>query len=219
MKSLRRLTGLASLAVLLAFSVAASLAAGKEKKSSMDIEGGILDEIHLKVATLAPGVPVVIRKFSTEGASLGTAEEKDAPPQRTEAIAAIQKVAPDLLLDSMTAELKTRGVFKELITQDGAPVPENAIVVQGKFVLFDPGSRAKRYWGGFGAGKSGVGIEGKITNAAGETLSEFKHRKHSGFGVGGGDYFKFLSDDTKDVGVDIAKFLDAWATGKRLDKD
>jgi hypothetical protein len=215
----QRTVGLTGIAILLALSLSPSWVAGKEKKSPMDIEGGILDEIHLKVATLSPDVPVVIRKFSTEGANLGTAEEKDAPPQRTEAISAMQKVAPDLLLNSLTAELKAQGVFKELITEEGAAVPENAIVVEGGFVLFDPGSRAKRYWGGFGAGKSGVGVEGKITSATGETLAEFKHRKHSGIGIGGGDYFKFLSDDTKDVGRDTARFLDAWATGKRLDKE
>jgi len=47
----------------------------------------------------------------------------------------------------------------------------------------------------------------------------FKHRKHSGIGLAGGDYFKFLSDDSKDVGEDIARFLGAWATGKDLTKD
>ena len=219
MKAMWRTVGLACMAVLMTGLIAESGAIGKEEKDPLNIEGGILDEIHLKVATLSPGVPVVIRKFSTEGASLGTADQKDAPPHRTEAIAAIQKVGPDLLAEALTAELKTQGVFKELLTQEGAPVPENAVVVEGRFVLFDPGSRAKRYWAGFGAGKSGVGVEGRITNAAGETLCEFKHRRHSGIGLGGGDYFKFLSDDTKDVGRDIAKFLDAWAAGKRLDKE
>jgi hypothetical protein len=176
------MAGLASTALLLTGLMAGSGAMGKEKKDPMDIEGGILDEIHLKVAALSPGVQVVIRKFSTQGASLGTAEEKDAPPHRTEAISAIQKVAPDFLLDALTAELKTQGVFKELITQEAAPVPENAVVVEGQFVLFDPGSRAKRYWGGFGAGKC-VGVEGKITNAA-ET-SPSSSTASLGIGLGG----------------------------------
>ena len=64
-----------------------------------------------------------------------------------------------------------------------------------------------------------MGIEGRISKPSGETLAEFKHRRHSGIGIGGGDYFKFLSDDTKDVGTDIGKFLNAWARGMRLDKE
>jgi len=110
-------------------------------------------------------------------------------------------------------------VNKEVLTGNVSTIPENALIVDGRFTMIDPGSRSKRYWGGFGAGKSGVGVEGKITNAAGEVLAEFKHRKHSGVGIGGGDYFKFMSDDTKDVGEDIAKFLGAWATGRDLTKE
>jgi len=91
-----------------------------------------------------------------------------------------------------------------------------ALIIEGRFTVMNPGSKAKRYWGGFGAGKSGVGVEGKVTAAAGNVLAEFKHRKHSGIGLAGGDYFKFMSDDTKDVGEDIARFLGAWATGKSL---
>jgi hypothetical protein len=40
----------------------------------------------------------------------------------------------------------------------------------------------------------------------------------SGIGVGGGDYTKFLLDDTRDVGRDLARFLIRWATGQDLGK-
>ncbi len=43
--------------------------------------------------------------------------------------------------------------------------------------------------------------------------------KHSGMGIVGVDYVKFLSDDTRDVGRDIATFLTKWANGEDLHKD
>ena len=78
------------------------------------------------------------------------------------------------------------------------------------------GSRAKRWALGFGAGKSGIAVEGTIKNAKGEVLAEFKHMRHSGIGIAGGDYVKFLSDDTKDVARDIGLFLKRWASGGDL---
>ena len=36
-------------------------------------------------------------------------------------------------------------------------------------------------------------------------------------GVAGGNSLDKLKSDTRDIGQDIAKFLNAWATGKKLD--
>lgn len=43
--------------------------------------------------------------------------------------------------------------------------------------------------------------------------------KNSGIGIGGGDYVKFLTDDTKDIGHDMALFLAKWAKGEDLHED
>jgi len=185
-----------------------------EAKRSMDIDKGVLDEIHLKVERIAGGVPVVIRKFGTENADLGTAAKGSESQVR--AVQEIKEMAPDLLTKQIESSLKEEGIFPDVLGQGDAPVSPKALIIEGRFVLIDPGSRAKRYFAGFGAGKSGIGVEGKVLNAAGEVLAEFKHRKHSGIGIAGGDYFKFLSDDTKDVGKDIAKFMGLWAAGKSL---
>ena len=66
---------------------------------------------------------------------------------------------------------------------------------------------------------SGVGVSGRVADAAGTTLAEFKHRKHSGIGVGGGQYVKFLSDDTRDVAAGLARFLSRWAEGGDLTEE
>ena len=47
----------------------------------------------------------------------------------------------------------------------------------------------------------------------------FNRERHSGIGLMGGDYVKFLSDDARDVGIDIATFLATWAAGGNLHED
>lgn len=193
--------------------------AAARDKDPMNIKDGALDEIHLKVASIDKGVPIVIRTFSTEGVDLGTGGKKAKNEQRADATKTMVKVAPDMLVEAFTKAIADSKTFGEVLPAGTDPVPDNALVVEGKFTKIDPGSRAKRYWGGFGAGKSGVGVEGTVKDASGKVLAEFAHMKNSGIGFGGGDYVKFLSDDTKDVGHDIAIFLVKWATGGDLHED
>jgi len=188
-------------------------------KDPMNIADGALDEIHLKVSTISTGVPILIRPFSTASVDLGTGGEDAKNEKRSDATRIMVKIAPDLLVEAFKSTLVEGGVFKVVLPPDNEALPENALVVEGTFLKIDPGSRAKRYWGGFGAGKSGVQVTGSLKDASGKVLAEFTHMKHSGIGIGGGDYVKFLSDDTKDLGRDLALFLTKWAAGKDLHKD
>lgn len=201
----------------------AGAAEAKKKKAGganpMDVEDGVLDEIHLKVPELEGGAPVVIRKFPTDDADFGTGDE-GGKEKRVEAAEMMKKIAPDLLADEIKAELEKGGAFGAVSVVDGDDAaPDGALVVEGEFLSINPGSRAKRYWAGFGAGASGVGVAGRLLDASGTVLAEFKHRKHSGIGLYGGSYVKFMSDDTKDVGSDIALFLTTWAEGGDITKD
>ena len=204
----------AALLVFLGF--ATDVEAKKKKEDRMNIEDGVLDEILLKVALIGKGIPVVVRTFSTENADLGTGKP-GGKEKRVNAAKTMVKIAPDLLLETMQSELERSDLFGEILIGEEAEPPDEFIIVEGEFVFINPGSRAKRYWGGFSAGKSGMGVKGRVLNGEGEILAEFKHRKHSGIGIGGGNYIKFMSDDTKDVGTDIAEFLVRWASGNDLD--
>lgn len=191
----------------------------KEAKDPLNIKEGALDEIHLKVPTVTAGVPVVIRPFSTEGVDLGTGGDDAKNEKRSDATKAMVKIGPDILGDSMKAALVISGKFKDVQTGPDATPAEGALVVEGKFLRIDPGSRAKRYWASFGAGKSGIEVAGTVKDSTGKLLAEFTHGRSSGIGIGGGDYLKFLSDDTRDVGRDLASFLAKWASGEDLHKD
>ncbi|HXH27759.1 MAG TPA: DUF4410 domain-containing protein [Candidatus Polarisedimenticolia bacterium] len=212
----RSVFGLTVLLLVLLLPAAPLLAGGKDP---MNVEDGVLDEIHLKTPVIHRGVPILIHPFTTEGVDLGTGGENAKNEKRSDATKTMVKIAPDLLSEAFKSRIGEAQVFGDLLPPDTAPLPESALVVEGRFTRIDPGSRAKRYWAGFGAGKSGVQVTGTVKDAAGNVLAEFTHMRRSGIGVGGGDYVKFLSDDTRDLGHDIAEFLVRWASGGDLHKD
>jgi len=214
---MNRRTACFSALVLIALTT--SRAGSADKKDPLNIEGGVLDEIHLKVATISAGVPIVIRRFSTESVDLGTGGEDAKNEKRSDATRTMVKAAPDLLIESFKATVLEAKAFGEVLPPDSATVPDGALVIEGSFTKIDPGSKAKRYWASFGAGKSGVQVTGTVKDATGKVLAEFKHLKNSGIGLMGGDYVKFLTDDTRDIGIDLAHFLATWSAGGNLRRD
>jgi len=75
------------------------------------------------------------------------------------------------------------------------------LIIQAKVFEMNPGSRALRYFVGFGAGKMVVGIQGEVIDAlSSQVYLRFKHARASAYGGIGGDYESLLSDDTREVG-------------------
>lgn len=212
----RNVACLALLLLVLLLPAAPILAGSKDP---MNIEDGALDEIHLKTLTINRGVPILIRPFTTDGVDLGTGGEDAKNPKRFDATKTMAKEAPDLLIEAFKSRIGEAHVFGDVLPLDIVQLPESALIVEGRFTRIDPGSRAKRYWVSFGAGKSGVQVTGAVKDASGNVLAEFTHMKNSGIGLVGGDYVKFLSDDTKGVGRDIAEFLIRWVSGQDLHKE
>ena len=180
------------------------------------IEEGILDRIVLHAEKAPGGVPVVVRLFDSSKADLGTGAE-GGKEKHVAAAKIFQEQAPGILADSLVEELGEKGSFGEVSLASGGEVPADAIVIEGRFTVLDPGSRAKRYFAGFGAGKGIIEIEGTVESAGGETLAEFAHRRVAVMGVGGGDYERKMRADCERLGEDLAEFLDTWSRGKSLD--
>lgn len=217
--SVRGTVGWLVMAALLVGGAGSLQARQKSSSDSMQIKDGVLNQIDLSVAKIEGGVPVVIRAFSTDHTDFGTGKE-GGKEKRVRAAEVMKKAAPDLMAQEMKSELDASHAFGEVTIQDGpGEVPAGALVVEGQFDMINPGSRAKRYWVGFGAGRTGVEVSGKVTDASGKTLATFKQWRHSGIGIGGGGYEKFLSDDSQDVGKDVGKFLVTWARGGNLSED
>src|SRR5262245_59949485 len=130
----------------------ASLVAQTPVKS---IEDGALDMINLYVETLpSTTAAVVIRPFSATEADI-TEGDKTSEDVKT-----MFKEAPPLLAESFVAALKKLGPFTDV--SSAASAPASALVVEGKFIELEPGSRAARIWAGYGAGKSAVTAKGTV---------------------------------------------------------
>ena len=96
-------------------------------------------------------------------------------------------------------------------------MPEEYLLVKGEFTVLNPGSRAKRYWAGFGAGKSKVCATGEIVDGSGKTLMEFDHCRHEAFGWFGGNSEQQMETDSRASGSHLADFMAKWADGKYAD--
>lgn len=182
------------------------------------IEDGALDRIELFVTSIesAANLTVVIKPFDASAADLGTGA-KDGKEARQQEAQTMRSEGPRVLAERFVATLEKGGPFKavRMLKADEA-VPENAVVVEGKFVTIDPGSRAKRYFAGFGAGKSSIKVTGTVKDSAGRALAAFEQRRIGTMGMGGGDSLGKLMSDSRSIGEDIGKFLAKWARGDNL---
>jgi len=190
----------------LALALLSAGCASSEPHAVKGQKGKDLDIENRVVRSIPAGVDVFIRPFSTDGVDLGTGGS-GGKESRVEAAEKLKAAAPGLLSASISLKLKESKRFGAISTDANAPPTPNSIVIDGKFLTINPGSRAKRYWVGFGAGRSGVYVSGRVLDGQGKLLAEFQQGRHSGIGSYGGSYVKFLTDDVEDIGEDIAGFL------------
>jgi hypothetical protein len=202
---------------LAAVVIGAGLAASAQSPVRT-IEDGALDKIELFVASLEKpaDLTVVIKPFDASAAELGTGG-KDGKEARQQEAKTMQNEGPRVLAERLAATLTESKSFKQVeVAKAGDSVPAGGVVIEGKFMTLDPGSRAKRYFAGFGAGKSSVEVAGSVKDANGRTLATFAQRRVGAMGMGGGDSLGKLMSDSKDIGEDIGKFLTKWAAGADL---
>lgn len=203
----------------MAFVVAGPMVSAVAQSPVRTIEDGALDKIQLFSATLdkPSELTIVIKPFDASGANLGTGG-KDGKEARQKEAKTMQTDGPKMLAERLAATLNESKAFKQVRIAAGGDdaVPAGGVVIEGKFVTLDPGSRAKRYFAGFGAGKSSVEVAGGVKDATGRTLATFEQRRVGAMGVGGGDSLDKLTSDARDIGEDIGKFLVKWANGADL---
>ncbi len=181
-----------------------------------EIERGLLSWIHLQSGPPGPDVAIVVRPFDASAADLGTGAE-GGKPKHVAAAKQMQQDAPGILAEQMVKELKALGYFADVHPDSGEAPAESSIVLEGRFTVLNPGSKAKRYFAGFGAGREVLQIEGVIKDAAGAVLAEFRQERISVMGGFGGDYQKKMNAGMRRFGKDVATFLHAWSTGKPLE--
>ena len=200
---MRKAAGIAIVAVLA--SIGWEIAPAAQGKPVRTVKDGVLDQMQLYVEKPPSTVRAAMKPFSSEGVKGDSEETKK-----------MKVDAPGMLAERFALKLKELGPFTDVSSLAPGASPADVLIVEGKFTEMDPGSRAVRSLVGFGAGKSGVSVEGSITSADGKVLAQFEQRRVGVMGVAGGNSLDKLQSDTRDIGEDIAKFLSAWAKGQKL---
>lgn len=161
-----------------------------------------IDELEIVEAfKLSDYSKVVVEPFDTDDTPLPEKDDNTYEP--------VQEVLKD------PAAPFAEGLGGEIegvkVSQGSGGKGEGTLVVRTKVLTLDPGSRAARYWAGFGAGAARAEVSGEVVDAAtGKVLLRFKQERRSGVGVAGGDYVKLMQRNLRTIGEDVALILNAF---------
>ncbi|HKH48114.1 MAG TPA: DUF4410 domain-containing protein [Thermoanaerobaculia bacterium] len=194
------------LALLLLAAVAMPAAARKAKGSSTapgtytDWKDEI-DELEIvETFKLSDYAQVTVEPFDTKDVPLP--EEDDNTYQPVKAVLA-DPTGP--FVQGLSGALGGIDVSRD------APGDGKALLVRARVDEMDPGSRAARYWAGFGAGATRTTLIGEVVDTeSGKVLLRFTQARRSGVGAGGGNYIELMNRNLLAIGEDVALILDAF---------
>jgi hypothetical protein len=133
------------------------------------------------------------------------------PDSKEKSYGAIKQVLDgysDTLTEALRDELKGKMKVEKV---HSAPKSAKTLILRGTVDQIEPGSRAKRYIGGFGAGSSANKVTAELVDAkSGALLLRFTQARRSGgtFKVAGGSDVQVMRDSIHAIGEDIAHILD-----------
>ena len=139
---------------------------------------------------------VLVSGFSTDGV--------ERPDKKDNTYEPVKKVLGNVsspFVEGLRDEVKGKKVER-------GKSGKKAIVIRGRVTVMDPGSRAARYWGGFGAGAARTAISGEAVDSSGRVLFKFRQERRSGVGVAGGGYESLLNRNIRAIGKDIGFVLE-----------
>jgi len=168
--------------------------------------GPDIDEMEIvKTFRMADYDKVVVLPFDTAEVPLPDAKEKSY-----DSIKSVLEGYTPTLVEALKPELKASA---EVDRADKAPKSAKTLLVRGKVLQLSPGSRAKRYLAGYGAGAAGTKITGELVDAnSGQVLARFTQERRSGgtWKFAGGNDMEVMRDSIHATGKDIAHMLDAF---------
>jgi hypothetical protein len=159
-----------------------------------------IDELEI-VSTfkLADYKRIAVQGFDTENTPLPDKDDNTFEP--------VKKVLTNIegpLARGLEEELDSKTIDVEASDKKGAGV----LVVTGVVEAMNPGSKAARYWGGFGAGAAGTRLAIEVKDGAtGAVLLRITQERRSGVGAFGGDYEELLNRNLEAIGADVALVL------------
>lgn len=162
--------------------------------------GPDIDEIEIaRSFRVADYERIAVETLATDAVALPPTDENTYEPVRN-TLARFSDIFADGVHATSPKPVQARSV------QDASSV--GVLGIRGQVVVLDPGSRAKRYWGGFGAGAVRVEVHCELVDAAtGEVLLSFTQQRRAGFGAFGGGYEELMARTIRQVGSDAGNIL------------
>jgi hypothetical protein len=199
------------LVVILALSIVVPAVYGRTKPAptapgTYKEWGQDIDQIEIiKTFKMADYDKIVVEPFDTSKAPLPDQKEKWYGTLKT-ALAGYT----GYFMESFPQELKAKADVQQ---SSSAPKSAKTLIIRGEVEQLDPGSRAGRYFGGFGAGSASTKVAIDIIDAkSGKVLAHVNQARRSGgtFKAGGGNDLDVMRDAVHAVAKDIAHALDAF---------
>jgi hypothetical protein len=165
---------------------------------------GDIDEVTiLQPFNAASFSAIAVESFDTAGVPL----PKPSDNTYAEVQAALRLIKPAFMT----------GLEQKARRKIGANNPPAAkgngrtLIIRARVIKLDPGSRAARYWGGFGAGAVKITMIGEIIDGASKkTLVRFKQERRSAWGAFGGGYGELFTRTARQIGDDIGGLVNAF---------
>jgi len=168
--------------------------------------GQDIDQIEIiKTFRIQDYDKIIVQPFDTTKAPLPDKKEKWYGTMKS-ALAAYT----EWFMEGFQPELKTKADVEE---SSSAPKTSKTLIIRGVVDSMDPGSRAGRYWGGFGAGGASSKATFEIVDAkSGKVLAvATQARRAAGtFKGGGGSDLEVMRDSVHAMAKDIAHVLDTF---------
>lgn len=146
---------------------------------------------------------LVIKDFTADKAEYSSVNDEER--------GVIEKMKPNLvrtISDTLEADLKAKKIFKHIV-KNGKPTGK-AVILEGELTEFNAGSKALKFFVGFGAGKAYLKSKGRLVDAStGKELSVFEDRETGYLGsMSMMSYDDLFPHQAKGMGENLAKFLE-----------
>lgn len=177
---------------------------------------------------LLPILGVIALSSGTLGCSFSiTPEAVEPPPTKISAVAigSIETADPDRqrvarrFRRSLMAGLEDSEAFSRVLSTVPAQLPEDAVLVTGRFLEVDDGSEALRFLVGAGAGAPSLRARFEISDPTGRVLVSFEEDAQSFDGTGYAAHWNpaGVDDLADDFAVETAEAIARWRRGEELD--
>lgn len=128
-----------------------------------------------------------------------------------------------IMTEELIASLKRELPTAKVVALADVPVESEELVLEARFSRLVPGSRAKRFWVGFGAGKSVTEVSGVVRErASGRVMARFTHARLSwccGFGSNDHEIRTNLTNAANDIAAVVAGHLHETQSYSWLDSE